>query len=113
MLLIMLAHYDVDSIGRDSSTSAVFAVEEVLDFVELMMMAKPKSRDTVLRALWSWLTSSNTKDLTLLSAVQLDTLVDEIESEWLDNQTAITKKVQSLRGPLHTSPQHLKGRSLY
>jgi hypothetical protein len=90
MLLIMLAHYDVDSIGRDLSTSAVFAVEEVLDFVELMMMAKPKSRDTVLRALWSWLTSSNTKDLTLLSALQLDTLVDEIESEWLDNQTAIT-----------------------
>lgn len=51
MLLIILAHYDVDSIGRDSSTSAVFAGEEVLDFVELMMMAKPKSRDTVLRAL--------------------------------------------------------------
>lgn len=86
MLLIMMAHYVVDWIGRDAATSAVFAVEEVLDFVELMMMAKPRSRDLVLRALWSWLTSANTKRLTLLTTAELDILANEIESKWLDSQ---------------------------
>lgn len=85
LLLILLAHHVVDSLGRDSSMNAVFAVEELLDFVELMMIAKPKSRDMVLKAMWSWLSSSNTSDITLLTAVQLDALVDEVESQWLDS----------------------------
>lgn len=87
VLLIMLAHYAVDLVGPDSSTSAVFYVEEVLDFVELMMMAKPESRNKVLRGLWSWLTSPGTNDLSLLSPTEIHTLTDEIENRWLDNQT--------------------------
>jgi hypothetical protein len=87
MLLIMLAHYVVDSIGRDPSTGAVFAVEEVLDFVELMMMAKAESRNKVLRTLWTWLTSQNIKGLSLLGATELDILAHEIETKWLDNQS--------------------------
>ncbi|KAK5059966.1 hypothetical protein LTR84_009849 [Exophiala bonariae] len=86
LLLILLAHQIADSTGRDSSTSAVFEVEELLDFVELMMLAKPKSRDLVLKALWSWLSCSSNNEINLLSVAQLDNVVKEIEDQWLDNE---------------------------
>lgn len=77
-LLIMITHYAANVEGRDETTGAVFAVEEILDFVELMMRASPKSRDLLLRAMTSYLCETEFAGLTYLSNATLGALADEI-----------------------------------
>lgn len=83
LLLIMLAHYAADSEGRDEFTKAVFDVEDIYEFVELMMMASPDSRDVVLRVMWSWLASPDAQGVGSLSPSKFDLMTDEIEDQWL------------------------------
>lgn len=86
LLLIMLAHYAADSEGRNEFTKAVFDVEEVYEFVELMMMAGPDSRDMVLKVMWSWLASPDALGVGSLSPAKFDIMTDEIEDQWLADQ---------------------------
>jgi hypothetical protein len=86
LLLLMIAHYVAHSEGLDPTTEAVFADEEAFEFVELMMLASPESRDVVLKALWSWLTSETATDFTCLSNSKLDILLEEIEDKWLETK---------------------------
>lgn len=92
LLLIMLAHYAADMEGRDEFTSAVFDVEEVYEFVELMMMASPDSRDVVLRTMWSWLTSPDADGLGALGSAKFDIMADEIEDRWLADQIQVPSR---------------------
>lgn len=87
LLLIMLAHYAADSEGRDDSTDAVFDVEEIYEFVELMMMATPDSRDAVLKTMWSWLASTDAAGVGALTPDDFDLMADEIEDRWLADQS--------------------------
>lgn len=86
LLLIMLAHHAADSEGRDEFTKAVFDVEEVYEFVELMMMASPDSRDMTLKVMWSWLASPDASGVGSLSPAKFDIMADEIEDQWLADQ---------------------------
>ncbi|KAK5046274.1 hypothetical protein LTR84_008417 [Exophiala bonariae] len=92
LLLIMLAHYAADSEGRDEFTKAVFDVEEVYEFVELMMMASPDSRDVVLKIMWSWLASPDADGVGALSSAKFDIMADEIEDRWLADQIQLPSR---------------------
>ncbi len=86
LMLLMIGHHAANSDERDLATDAVFADEEAFEFVELMMLASPESRDCVLKALSSWLTSADTTEFTCLSNSKLDIVLEEIEDRWLENQ---------------------------
>lgn len=86
LMLLMIGHYAASSEKRNQATEAVFADEEAFEFVELMMLASQESRDVVLKALWSWLSSSNVTELTCLSNGKMDIILEEIEEKWLENQ---------------------------
>ncbi|RVX75339.1 hypothetical protein B0A52_00692 [Exophiala mesophila] len=77
-LLIMMTHHAANVQGPDQTTADVFAVEEIVDFVDLMMRASPWSRDFVLRALRSYLCETEFTGLTYMSNATLDALVNEI-----------------------------------
>jgi hypothetical protein len=84
VLLIMLGHSAQSSESvKDSSGNEVYAVEEILEFVELMMMASQVTRDLILEVMWSWLTAVEDGDLCCLNKSTLDTLEEEIEAQWV------------------------------
>ena len=84
LMLLMIAHHAADYGGRENAAEAASADEEVFEFVELMMLARPMSRDAVLEALWSWLRSPNVIEFTNLSHSKLDFILEEIEGKWLE-----------------------------
>lgn len=88
LMLILFAHKAAKAEGRHPSTSKVFHVEEVFEFVNLAIMAGPVIRMRVLKALSSWLTSGylNLDDLTHLSDKDFDILREEVENTWLSDQ---------------------------
>lgn len=88
----MIAHNVVDiegpagthegpDINPGTDTDAVFRVEEVFEFVSLIMIAGPDSRASVIRALSSWLTVGMT-DVKTLSCIHLQALVDDVRTSW-------------------------------
>lgn len=81
-LLIMMTHSAAGYEKPNQTTGAVFAVEELLDFVELMMRTTSQTRDIVLRALWSYLSCLDVCDIAYLSHATLDNVAAEIEDEW-------------------------------
>lgn len=84
VLLIMLGHSAHRSeSGKDSSGNEVYAVEGILEFVELMMMASQMTRDLILKVMWSWLIAVEDGDLCCLNKSGLDTLGEEIEAQWV------------------------------
>lgn len=88
VLLIMLGHSAQRSASvEDSSGNEVYAVEEILEFVELMMMASQVTRDFTLKVMWSWLTAVEYGDLCRLNQATLDTLEEEIEAQWVRIET--------------------------
>lgn len=84
VLVIMLGHCAQRSEGNheDSAANEVYAVEEILEFVELVMMASKGSRDLILQAMWSWLTAVEYGDVFRLSGAKLDILENEIVATW-------------------------------
>ncbi|KAJ9609678.1 hypothetical protein H2200_006006 [Cladophialophora chaetospira] len=84
VLLLMIAHSAVEAGERNPSTSIVFNVEEVLEFVEIMMMASRASRMNMLRALESWLTTpiATNRDLIFVNNAKLKILAKEVEEAW-------------------------------
>ena len=89
LMLIMIAHNAVDIEGRDSSTEIVFCVEEVFEFVNLIMMADYDYRVMVIRTLSSWLIApfSNLKDLDYIDDAKLLGLAASIRENWNEGQT--------------------------
>ncbi|KIW66754.1 hypothetical protein PV04_06053 [Phialophora macrospora] len=85
LLLLMIAHKAVDSGDRNESTEVVFHVEQVFEFVEIMMMATAGTRKSFLRALESCLVSPimTTRDLAFMNNAKLDILAGEVEDVWL------------------------------
>lgn len=85
LLLLMIAHNAVDIGERNESTEVVFHVEEVFEFVEMVMMASSQRRMSLLRALESCLTVPLTDpgDLILMDRRELDALGREVERKWL------------------------------
>ena len=90
MLVIMIAHHAVDTEDRNESTEAVFHVEEVFEFVEMVMMTSLESRMKMLRAMSSWLLTSpmSAGDLMFMHHAELNIFVGEIEQKWVSGQRA-------------------------
>lgn len=84
VLVIMLGHCAQKSQGgqEHSPANEVYAVEEILEFVELVMMASTGSRDLLLKAMWSWLTAVEYGDLFRPSGAKLDIFENEIVATW-------------------------------
>ncbi|KAJ9604819.1 hypothetical protein H2200_010934 [Cladophialophora chaetospira] len=107
LMLLMIGHYAASSEKRDQATEAVFADEEAFEFVELMMLASTESRDVVLKALRSWLTSAAVTELTCLSSGKLDIVIEEIEDKWLERQNAEKLVPSEGRGGITVSMSHI------
>jgi hypothetical protein len=92
LLLLMIAHKAVESGDRNESTGVVFHVEEVFEFVEIMMMATAGTRTSLLGALASCLMTpiSNTRDLAFMNNAKLDILAGEVEDAWLSADFQLT-----------------------
>lgn len=88
LMVLMVAHHAVEVEERNESTNAVFHVEEVFEFVEMIMMASPEVRRMVVRTLSSWLTTAitNVRDLAFISLAKLDILEGEVEDQWFSER---------------------------
>ncbi|KIV89957.1 hypothetical protein PV10_07310 [Exophiala mesophila] len=93
MMLMMIAHNVVDIEGPagfheesdiETDTDAVFRVEEIFEFVGLIMIAGLDSRVSVIRALSSWLIFEIT-DSKSLSHIPLQAVVDDVRTSWTPN----------------------------
>ncbi|OAP60276.1 hypothetical protein AYL99_05278 [Fonsecaea erecta] len=94
LLILMIAHNAAaaaDVVGgwpeEAAGAHTVFHVEEVFEFVEMMMMAGATSRTGMLKALSSWLTTgiANSSDLAFVNNSKLDIWAGEVEDRWLSN----------------------------
>lgn len=87
VLIIIFGHTAQKSDStNDSSGREVYHIEEILEFVELLMMAGKETRDYILEALWSWLTAVDYGDIIRLSRARLDVLGQEIVATWNEDR---------------------------
>ncbi len=84
LLLLMLVQSAFESCEPTISATELVNIEEVFEFIEIMMMASPASRMAVLEAFVSWLITPipNPGDLIFINDATLDILAGEVECTW-------------------------------
>lgn len=85
-ILFMIAHC-AEKLGEwTSSEHSALRIWEVIDFVDLVVLAPPELRDKVIKALASWLTeplSGSGDSLELLTEGDLTAFVEGVEQGWV------------------------------
>jgi hypothetical protein len=85
-LLQIIGHHVAKMHEVESGCEKLLGNGDLVEFVELVMLAGPGSRSHILQLMWSWLCCLRIDDIPELHPSRMDVLVREIEEHWLERQ---------------------------